>query len=98
MSEVDLSTPAAAFLSGFDCGRAVGHQEGWAAGFVEGHQDGDRRAREDIEREWRGQLAVSAAVARMVATAGPYADLAERRGEPHRATAQRALLADRGIS
>lgn len=48
--------------------------------------------------EWRGQMAVSAAIARMVADAPSFAELCERRGEPERAARQRHILLERGIS
>lgn len=54
--------------------------------------------RQQAEDEWRGRQTVSAAIARQIAQAGPYADLAEQRGEPDRATRQRAILAERGIA
>jgi hypothetical protein len=92
----ELST-IATFLEGFDCGRAVGHHEGWCEGYVVGYDVGDEQARLAVEEEWRGRMAVSAAIARQIANAGPYADLCERRGEPERAEAQRQLLAERGI-
>lgn len=48
--------------------------------------------------DFHARAEMSAEVARLVSSAGPYADLAERRGQGDRAAAQRAILAERGIS
>lgn len=70
----------------------------WLDGYVWGFQHGVDRGLEISEDEWRGRMAVSAAIARQIAEAGPYDALADRRGEHDRAQAQRDLLAERGIS
>jgi hypothetical protein len=62
----------------------------YAAGIAEGRQQ--------AEDEQRGRGAVSAAVAQMIAGTLPYADLADRRGQPERAARQRAILAARGVT
>ena len=54
--------------------------------------------RQQIEDEWRGRMEVSGAIARMIAQAGPYDQLADKRGQHDRAAAARALLAERGIT
>ena len=54
--------------------------------------------RQQVEDEWRGRQAVSAAIARQIASWGPYDELAERRGDHDRAQTQRRILAERGIS
>lgn len=69
----------------------------WLDGYGWGIEHGVELGRAGIEREFRGTWPVSAAVARFVAAAGTYADLADRRGEPGRADAQRAILRERGI-
>ncbi|WP_456789761.1 hypothetical protein [Cellulomonas sp. P5_C5] len=88
----------AAFRDGFDCGRAVGRHEGWCEGYVAGFGVGDEVARQAVEAEWRGRMVVSTAIARQIAQAGPYAELADRRGEHDHAHAQRAILRERGIA
>lgn len=68
---------------------------GWyEAGVLHGIEMGRRQ----VEDEWRGRQAVSAAIARQIASAGPYAGLCEQRGEPERAQAQRDLLRRRGVT
>ena len=67
--------------------------DGYELGLIHGDPIGYQRAHD----EWHARAEVSAAVARLVSQAGPYADAAERRGQPERAAAQRALLAERGI-
>lgn len=54
--------------------------------------------RQQVEDEWRGRQAVSAAIARQVAAWGPYEELAGRRGDHGRAQTQRRILAERGIA
>jgi hypothetical protein len=54
--------------------------------------------RKGLEDEWRGRQEVSAAIARQIATSGPYADLADKRGQHDRAERQRAILRARGVS
>lgn len=54
--------------------------------------------RQQIVDEWRGRMEAGAAVARMIASHGPYDELAERRVQPERAARQRAILRDRGIA
>ncbi|OIQ84052.1 hypothetical protein GALL_341320 [mine drainage metagenome] len=74
---------------------------GWeiaSAYFEQGLVEGIARGRQQAEDEWRGVMTAGAAVARMVASAGPYDQLADRRGQHDRATAARALLAERGIT
>lgn len=70
------------------------HLDWYASGYARGLEDGRRQ----LEDEWRGRHEVSAAVARMIAGATPYADLCEQRGEYGRAEQQRALLRDRGVT
>lgn len=62
----------------------------YAAGIAAGRQQ--------VEDEQRGRGVVSAAIAQMIASTPPYAELAERRGQPERATRQRAILAERGVT
>lgn len=64
------------------------------AGLVEGIEIGRRQ----LEDEWRGTMQAGAEVARRVASAGPYAALCDRRGEPERAERQRHILAERGVA
>ncbi|MGY4642806.1 hypothetical protein [Cellulomonas sp. URHB0016] len=66
----------------------------YEAGIVHGIAIG----RQQVEDEWRGRMEVSAAVARMVAGAVPYAELCDRRGEHDRADRQRTILRDRGVA
>jgi hypothetical protein len=66
--------------------------------YAVGYLDGLDAGRRELENEWRGLMGVSAAVARLIAEAGPYADLADRRGDHERAARHRALLAERGIA
>jgi hypothetical protein len=54
--------------------------------------------RQQIEDEQRGRMEVSAAIARQIATSGPWDVLAGLRGDHVRADAQRAILRDRGIA
>lgn len=73
---------------------------GWAiasAYYQNGLLDGIEIGRQQIEDEWRGRQAVSAAIARQIASWGPYDQLAERRGDHERADVQRALLRERGV-
>jgi hypothetical protein len=58
--------------------------------------------RQQLEDEWRGRMEVSAAIARQIATAGPWDELADRRaaagtGRPDQGALQRQILRDRGI-
>lgn len=66
----------------------------YLSGYVAGVAEGRRR--EDAELGALQRAAV--ATARAAADRGPYADLAEKRGEPDRAARQRALLAERGVT
>lgn len=66
----------------------------YEAGYVAGYARGREAENESIAALQRH----AAATVRAVAKAGPYADLAERRGEPERAERQRAILAERGIA
>lgn len=66
----------------------------YEAGVVHGIEMGRRQ----VEEEWRDTMEVSAAIARMIAGATPFAELCEQRGEPERAAAQRQLLRERGIA
>jgi len=62
----------------------------YAAGIAAGRQQ--------VEDEQRGRGVVSAAIAQMIAGTPPYAELADRRGQPERAERQRAILAERGAT
>ena len=62
-----------------------GYQYGWAAGFAAAEA-------EQAELDRRAAAAVGIA-----ARGIPYANLADRRGEPDRAARQRRTLAERGI-
>lgn len=66
----------------------------YLSGYVAGVAEGRRL--EDAELGALQRAAV--ATARAAADRGPYADLAEKRGEPDRAARQRALLAERGVT
>lgn len=70
-----------------------------AMGWYEfGFQHGIEHGRKQLEDEWRGTHEVSAAIARMIAERGSYADLCERRGEPERAAEHRRTIRERGIA
>jgi hypothetical protein len=66
----------------------------YASGYIAGIDHG----RQQLEDEWRGRQEVSAAIARMVAEAGPWDELEDRRGRPASAAAHRRLMAERGVS
>jgi hypothetical protein len=68
---------------------------GW---YESGVVAGIAMGRKGLEDEWRGRQEVSAAIARQIATSGPYADLADKRGQHDRAERQRAILRARGVS
>jgi hypothetical protein len=70
----------------------------YLAGYETGYEHGIERGRQQVEDEWRGRMEAGAAVARVVAQAGPYAERAALRGQPERAARQRAILTERGIS
>lgn len=85
MGDVDLTQVAPA-------ARAL-----WLDGYEWGYQHGVTRGRELCEDEWRGTMAVSAAVARQVAEAGPAANLFDRRGEHAHADELRRYLIAHGV-
>ena len=68
--------------------------DGYEIGVLHGIDIGRR----ELEAEWRGCQEVSAAIARMIAKAGPYDELAIRRGQPARAAAQVATLIRNGVT
>jgi hypothetical protein len=69
-----------------------------ASAYLEsGMSAGIEIGRQGLENEWHGRQAVSAAIARLVATSGPWDALADLRGDHARAERQRAILADRAI-
>ena len=99
----DIGIDPAAWLAGFDSGRAVGELEAEVRGRRDGYAAGradeaDERDRADeIELEaWRDQVNRTASA--LVASRTPFDQLCERRGEPERAAAQRRLLAARGVT
>lgn len=69
----------------------------WIDWYQSGVEHGIAIGRQQVEDEWRGRQAVSAAIARQIASWGPYDELADRRGDHGRAQAQRRILAERGI-
>ena len=68
--------------------------EWYEAGYVAGLAEGRRR--EDAELAAIQRAAVASA--RVTANSVPYDVLAERRGEPEKAAAHRALLERRGVA
>lgn len=75
--------------------------QGWSdkiAWYEAGLDHGIALGRRQVEDEHRGQHEVSAAIARQIAQMGPYAERAERRGQPERAARQRQILQERGIA
>jgi len=98
----DVPADPAGWLDGYDSGEAVGR----TLGYVAGHRDGYDRGRADgydvalaeveaLESEWRD--AMNKQAVRTVLARGDYAELAERRGQPERAAAQRELLRANGV-
>lgn len=74
-------------------GRAIAtsyYESGFVSGYVRGRAD-EAEALARLQR-------TAAAVAGVVAKAGPYAGLADKRGEHERADRQRSILRERGIS
>lgn len=68
---------------------------GWyEAGIVYGITLG----RQQVVDEWHAVRADGGRVARTLAASPSYAEMCERRGQPERAAAARALLAERGIT
>ena len=65
--------------------------------YSSGYAAGIDRGLQIAADEQHGRGAVSAAIARMIASTPSYAELADRRGDHTRAAAQRALLLERGI-
>jgi hypothetical protein len=70
-----------------------------ASAYMEsGMSAGIEIGRQGLEREWHGRQEISGAIARLVATSGPWDALADLRGDHVRAERQRAILAERGIA
>lgn len=59
---------------------------------------GVARERLLVESEWFGRLEVSKAIARMISSSVPFADLCDRRGDTARAARARATLVERGVT
>jgi len=91
------------WLDGWDSGRAVGDTEGYARGHVAGYDRGRSdgydvalaEAEADLD-QWRDGIVRRASA--LAAAAVPFAELAERRGQPERAARQRELLRERGVT
>ncbi len=75
-------------------------QEAWISGYIEGYAAGAAHADErfwagvEFQRRYEDH---ARGLAAMLASRPPYDVLADRRGEPERADAQRRTLAGRGI-
>lgn len=69
----------------------------WLSVYELGYRDGINAGRQQVEDEWHGRMAVSAAIARQIAEAGPLDELEELRGRPARAAAHRRLMVERGV-
>lgn len=72
--------------------------EWFEAGVSVGYADGVAQGRQAAEQELAAIQRAAVESARRTADRGPYADLAERRGEHDRAARQRAHLAGRGAA
>jgi hypothetical protein len=74
---------------------------GWeiASAYLEsGIVAGIAMGRQQMYDAWKSTAEVSAAVAAMIAGTPSYAELAQRRGQPDRAAAQRAILVRNGVA
>jgi len=69
--------------------------------FMEGYEvgmlDGIELGRRQLEGEWAALDVANARTARAVAQAGPYDELADRRGQHDRAEQHRRIVRERGI-
>lgn len=95
---IPVCEAVSAALALCEAAEATGHRRGYIEGHKDGYAAGHEAARlehAEAEREWFGAL--NHEVVRRTVNTPPYAELAERRGEPERAERQRELLAARGV-
>ena len=91
------NTPPVTEAYTFDLTRMTGEAralwlEVYGLGYCEGIEAGRRQVEDELAAEW---AALRAEV--LPRLRGPFAELAERRGQPERAARQRAILAERGV-
>ncbi len=103
LEQINTGVVMADFLAGFDAGRAVGRLDvvasSWRAGYSAGRLDeaAERDAADEAERS-RFLDTCNRDIVRTLTSRPSFADLADLRGEPDRAAAQRAILVERGIA
>ncbi len=103
LEQINTGVVMADFLAGFDAGRACGRLDvisgAWADGYRSGRLDESAERDAADEAEYAAEMdEFNKRLVKALASVPSYAELADRRGEPDRAAAQRAILAERGIA